>query len=230
MSKLNQQRLIIFLIGAATITAGVISWRVGQIGSTAAFDDRQSVGQTVAQQEQEIEISLGLSTAVSTYVGYVADFSEAVAIDNTAAQAADQGDDALAESLRNGAENLRLSASARAIDAGLFGRQNLMSDLAADSSEPRPLDLEAQRELIAADVTSGPTSHGELDPDYWAGEADAIRARMRAMRNGVFVIILSVVLLTIAQVTDRFRLRVVTGTAGTVVFVTTAILTVSNYW
>jgi hypothetical protein len=230
VSKLNQQRLIIFLIGAATITAGVISWRVGQVGSGAAFDDRQSVGQTVAQQEQEIEVSLGLANAISTYVDYVADFSEADAIDRSAAGAASAGRDAIATTMRQSAANLRLAASSRAVDAGLFGRQNLTNDLIGDSTEPRELDIATQEALIRAEVTTGPTAQGELDPDFWAGEADSKRARMKAMRNGVFVIILSVVLLTIAQVTDRFRLRVASAGVGVLVFVITAIYTVSNHW
>jgi hypothetical protein len=230
VSKLNQQRLIIFLIGAATIAAGVISWRIGQIGSTAAFDDRQSVSQTVTQQEQEIEINLGLADAISTYVDYVADYSEAEAIDATSQEVAAQGREVLAASLSADADNLRLAASARAVDAGLFSRQSLTVDLLTDTTEPRTLDLPTQRQRIAAEVTSGPTSPGVLDPDFWAEEADSIRARMKAMRYGVFVIILSLVLLTIAQVTNSFRLRVATGTAGMIVFVATTIFTMANYW
>jgi hypothetical protein len=39
--------LTAFLIGIATVTAAAFSWRAAQIGSTAAFDDRQSISETV---------------------------------------------------------------------------------------------------------------------------------------------------------------------------------------
>lgn len=47
MSTSRIKWLTAFLIGIATVTAAAFSWRAAQIGSTAAFDDRQSISETV---------------------------------------------------------------------------------------------------------------------------------------------------------------------------------------
>ncbi len=230
MSLLNQQRLIIFVIGAATIAAGVFSWHAGQIGSTAAADDRQSVSQTTRQQEQEIEVSLGLIGDIGAYIDYAADYEEALALDDTGTEVDAQGQPTLAETFSGDATNLRLSASARGAAAGLFGMQSLYRDLDSPSTEPQPFDAEVQMERLRAEVSTGPTAPGALDPDHWADEADSIRSRMKGIRVGVLVIILSLVLLTVAQFTKKFPVRITAGIAGLIIFGAAATFTAVNYW
>jgi hypothetical protein len=66
MTVENQKRLLALLLGLVTIGAGLFSWRAGQLGSTAAFDDRQSIGQTIKQEQQKLEVALiGAVDAVS---------------------------------------------------------------------------------------------------------------------------------------------------------------------
>ena len=69
--------LVPLLIGVVTVTAGLFTWRAGQLGSSAAFEDRQSVGQTIQQQEQNVEVSLTAVNDAVAYVRYVADYAEA---------------------------------------------------------------------------------------------------------------------------------------------------------
>ena len=45
---------IAFLIGLATVTAASFTWRAAQIGSTAAYDDRQSISETVRSEQGEV--------------------------------------------------------------------------------------------------------------------------------------------------------------------------------
>lgn len=52
MTVENQKRLLALLLGLVTIAARLFSWRAGQIGSTAAFDDRQSIGQTISRSSR----------------------------------------------------------------------------------------------------------------------------------------------------------------------------------
>ena len=230
MSEDNQKRLIIFLIGIATITAGVFTWRIGQIGSTAAADDRKSVSQTITQQEQAIEVSLGFVSDINTYVQYAADYEEAAALDQNADALRAQGQDAFADAFSSDADKLRIAASATAAAAGIFGAQSLYADLGDPSPERRPFDPAVQLERLRAEAQSGITGAGELDPDKWAAEADSIRTRMREMRWTVFVIILCLVLLTVAEVTKRVRTRVIAGVLGTGLFVWATVLTLGNFW
>jgi hypothetical protein len=230
MSTENQQRLIIFLIGIATITAGVFTWRVGQIASTAAADDRASVSQTISQQEQEIEVSLAFVSDVNTYVRYAADYEEAKALDEVAADLEAQGFPEFGEANRRDADKLRVAASTQAAAAGIFGQQSLYSDLADPVPERRQFDPAVQLERLRAQASTGVTSPGVLDPDAAAGAADDIRNRMREMRWTVFVIILCLVLLTIAEVTKRVSTRIVTGVLGTGLFIWATVLAFGNFW
>ena len=230
MSSLNQQRIIIFLIGAATIAAGVFSWRAGQIGSTAAADDRQSVSQTVREQEQEIEVALGFVNDLTAYITYAATYEEADALDSLSIELAQQDEPVLADSFATDAAVARRSATAKAGAVGVFGLQSLYQDLTNPSTVARDFDSQTQIEQLRAEVSTGPTAPGDLDPDFWAAEADSIRSRMSGIRSGVFVIILSLVILTIAQITSRLGIRVVAGVSGLLLFLTSTYLTATNYW
>lgn len=230
MAVENQQRVIVLLIGLATVTAGVLGWHSGQIGSAAAFDDRQSVGQTVLQQEQQIQVALGLVSDINTYITYVADFLEAQELDRSADVITEQGRADLAPAFSTDAIDLRNFSTARSAARGLFGLQTLYAEFADPGTDPLPFDTELQLERLETEATTGFTSPGVLEPDRWADKADAIRAQNRGIRRGVLVIILAVVLLTIAQMTNTARTRLVAGSAGFVVFAVASVVTVVNFW
>ena len=109
--------LIPLMIGIVTVTAGIVTWRAGQLGSSAAFEDRQSVGQTIRQQEIATEARLGATAQASDYMRYLADFSEAEALDGVAAELEAQGASAAAEATRTDADDLRTLASRTAVAA-----------------------------------------------------------------------------------------------------------------
>lgn len=218
------------LLGLATIVAGVFTWRAGQLGSSAAFDDRQSVSQTIQQQQQQIEVGLGAVDNASAYVRYVAEYAEAAALDDTADELAGQGAEGFAEATREEAANLRVAASAVAAASGVFGQQSLYQDLATARTTPRPFDFEEQLQMLEAEVTTGIRSPGRLDPDHWADEADDLRRRVRGLRVGAFVLILSVAIYTIAQVAQRQVTRVVAGSLGLVVFLTATGVTLATVY
>lgn len=231
MSTLNQQRLIIFLIGFATIAAGAFTWRGGQLASSAAFDDRQSVGQTITQQQQRIEVGLSVVNDARAYVAYVADYTEAAALDDQAVEIGESiGSDSVSGSLEEQADSLRSAASAQAAAAGVFGLSSVYADREAPTVDPRAFDFDTQVTQAEVETTTGLTSPGRLDPDYWAQEADELRNRVRGLRVAAFVIIVSVVFFTIAQMTDRLRTRIATGATGSAVFGVTSVLALVTVW
>lgn len=82
---------IAFLIGLATVTAALFTWRAAQIGSTAAYDDRQSISETVRSEQGEVERTIALAAAAREYVRYRADYGVAAALDREAARLAVAG-------------------------------------------------------------------------------------------------------------------------------------------
>ena len=77
---------IAFLIGLATVTAASFTWRAAQIGSTAAYDDRQSISETVRAEQGEVERTIAIAAAAREYVRYRADYGVAAALDRQAAR------------------------------------------------------------------------------------------------------------------------------------------------
>jgi hypothetical protein len=59
----NRRWTVAFLIGLATVTATGFGWRAAQIGSTAAFDDRQSIGETVRVEQAAVQRTIALEAA-----------------------------------------------------------------------------------------------------------------------------------------------------------------------
>ncbi|MEZ5239088.1 MAG: hypothetical protein R2716_09135 [Microthrixaceae bacterium] len=99
------------LIGLVTITAGLVTWRAGQLGSSAAYQDRQSVGQTISEQTQATEAGLATLGQASGYVAFAADLAEADALEDLATEADGEGRPEIAGELRARADEVRRSAS-----------------------------------------------------------------------------------------------------------------------
>lgn len=216
------------LIGVVTITAGVFTWRAGQLGSSAAFQDRQAVGQTITQQEQATEVNLAAIGDAVAYVRYVADFAEAAAFDAVAPDLQDQGATSLAAAFTEQADALRLRASDLAVAAGVFGEQTILSQIAATPDEPLDFDLEAQIEALRAQVATGIDSPGVPDPDTWAAKADDTRSRVRALRLATLALLGVVVAFTVAQLTDRPLTRRLGASLGSAAYVAVVVLTLTT--
>ena len=76
----NRKWTVAFLIGLATVTATGFGWRAAQIGSTAAFDDRQSIGETVRVEQAAVQRTVALETAARAYARYRADYARAATL------------------------------------------------------------------------------------------------------------------------------------------------------
>ena len=80
------KRSIALLIGVATISAGVLTWRGGQIGSSASFNDRQSVGEQVDLDNAEVDVTIEAARQARQYDRYLAEYAVADGLDNDAEQ------------------------------------------------------------------------------------------------------------------------------------------------
>lgn len=199
-----QQWLIALLIGLATVTAALFGWRAAAIGSTAAFDDRQSISETIKVQQETLDVALTVVDETRQYSRYLADYALAAELDNQADALEGAGDEDNAAQTRERAQDLRRSATESAADAGVFGAFSIADDVREPSATPRPFSLDERARAVAAEEATGIDSPGQLDPSGWALQAEEIRDRIQGLVVWAFVLLASVLLFTTAQVfSDR---------------------------
>ncbi len=201
----GQQWVVVLLIGLASVLAAFFGWRAAAIGSTAAYDDRQSISETIKVEQRQIDIAIQVVDDTKEYTRYLAGYGAAAELDNQAdaLQEAGQGD-AAAEA-RAEADEVRRSATARAADAGVFGPFSITDELLEPSPTPRPFNLDDQATAIAAQEATSFDSAGQLDPQVWADEAEDIRDRIQGLAFWTFMLLLSVLAFTIGQVNSDKR-------------------------
>jgi hypothetical protein len=230
VSRQDQKRILALLLGLVTIGAATFTWRAGQLGSAAAFSDRQAVSQTIRQEQQNLELALTVSNQAVSYVRYVVDYGEAAALEAEGDAFAAGGNEAFSEVRYGEADDLRRAASTRAAAEGIFGQSAIASDIAVPSAEPRDFSFVDQYEILQVEATTNISSPGVLDPDAFALEADDTRAQVRALKVAALIMLIGVAALTVAQVSKSRRMIFGFGAAGILIALVTTIVTFSTVW
>ena len=200
------------------MTAAGFGWRAAQIGSTAAYDDRQSIGETVSVEQATVERAVTVAAQAREYVRYRADYAVAAALDREAARLAVRGAGRLAAVSRGEAAGLREGATRRAAEAGVFGRFTIQGDLLEPTVTPRPFDYRARARALAAEQSTALDSPAGLDPQKWAREAEDIRVRVTRLARWALLVLVAVLLYTVAEVTTRRRATHALAFCGVVVY------------
>ncbi len=221
---------VAFLIGIATVTAALFTWRAAQIGSVAAYDDRQSVSETIRVEQAAVERTIEVAAAAREYVRYRADYGVAAALDREAGRLAGAGAPKLAAVSSAEAAALREGATRRAAAAGVFGRASIGTDLLHPTATPRPFDINERRRALELEQSTALDSPGKLDPAGFAKEAAVIRDRVNGLVRFAFVIALSVLLYTLAEVSIRRRTMAVLAALGVVVYLGAVVGGLSTYF
>ncbi|HEX3561405.1 MAG TPA: hypothetical protein VHU24_01095 [Solirubrobacterales bacterium] len=209
---------IAFLIGLATVTAAGFGWRAAQIGSTAAYDDRQSISETVSVEQARIQRAVTVASQAQEYVRYRADYAVAAALDREADRLTAAGAKQLAAVSRGEAAALREGATRRAAAAGVFGEFTIQSDLLHPTATPRPFDYRKQAHALAVAQSTGLESPASLNPNGWAAAASQIRVRVDDLTRWAFLAVVAVLLYTLAEVTTRARLAWIALVSGILVY------------
>ncbi len=225
LSVETQRRIILALLGLATIVAGVFTWRAGQIASTAAFDDRQSVSQTLQVEEQNITAALEALSQATAHVRYVTDYTEARVLNEQATALDADGEQELAGLLNTEAGALRTAALERVVTVGVFGRVALYAELATGDTTPVGFDFTTRLAELRAEAAIGFDAPGILDPDDWARKAFEIRENVRSLRIAAFVILVAVFALTVAVTSERTWLRAASAATGLTIALVISFLT-----
>ncbi len=209
---------IAFLIGLATVTAAGFGWRAAQIGSTAAYDDRQSIGETVSVEQARIQRAQRVGAEAQEYERYRADYAVSAALDREARHLSAQGAGKLAAVSRGEAAALRVGSTRRAAAAGVFGPFTIATDLLEPTATPRPFDYRARARALATEQSTGLDSPANLAPARWAAAAVHIRARVNDLTRWAFLCIVAVLLYTVAEVATRRWLAWAAIGSGLVVY------------
>lgn len=201
------------------MTAAGFGWRAAQIGSTAAYDDRQSISETVSVEQATVERAVTVAAQAREYVRYRADYAVAAALDREAARLAGRGAGRLAAVSRGEAAGLREGATRRAAEAGVFGRFTIQSDLLEPTATPRPFDYRTRARALAAEQSTALDSPAGLDPQKWAREAEDIRVRITRLARWALLVLVAVLLYTVAEVSTRRRATHALVFCGVIVYV-----------
>lgn len=219
------------LIGLVTITAGLFSWRAGQLASSAAYEDRQSVGQTIKQEQLNVQAGLQTVNDAVGYVSYRADFAEATALDGVAVELAEQGQSDAAAAASEEADELRESATRRAESVGVFGQQSVLNQSVLAPEEPISFDLDDQLASNQAELATGITAPGVLDPDKWAQMAEETRERVRLLKWDTLLLLLSVLSYTAAELAPNRQVRRSGFVIGSVLYVFVVVVAFTgSFW
>jgi hypothetical protein len=210
---------VAFLIGLATLTATGFGWRAAQIGSTAAYDDRQSVSETVRVEQEALARTIAVASQAREYARYRADYAVAASLDREADRLAAAGAGAATDLSRTEAVALREGATRRAVAAGVFGAATIGDDLLAPRATPRPFDPGGRARALAAEQATELGAARGPGPDHWARSADEIRDRTAGLVRWACVVLGAVLVLTVAEVTPRLRRAWVFAAAGVVVYI-----------
>jgi hypothetical protein len=202
------------------VTAAGFGWRAAQIGSTAAYDDRQSISETVAVEQAKIQTAVEVAAEAQEYERYRADYAVAAALDREADRLAAGGARALAAVSRGEAIALREGATRRAAAAGVFGRFTIGTALLQQTATPRSFDYQARARALATEQSTGLDSPASLDPARWAAAAVHIRDRMNDLIRWAFLSVVAVLLYTVAEVTTRKRVAWAALGCGLAVYLT----------
>lgn len=200
-----QQWVVAFLIGLATVFAAAYGWRAAAIGSTAAFDDRQSISETINSEQQRMDIGVAVSNDTRGYTRYLINYAAAAELDNQADGLEKAGQDGAAAKARQEAQLLRRASTERAADSGVFGRSTIEDDLNQPSATPRPYSFEDQTRARTAEEQTGIDSPGKLNPNYWAQEAEGIRDRINGLAAWALIMLMAVLLFTVAEANSARR-------------------------
>jgi hypothetical protein len=211
--RITDVKLVIaVLIGVVSVTGAAITWQASVLSERATDHDRLSIAETVQQQQLTAEAELLFANEKARAAEYLADLAAADSLD---AQADAASDADVAEGLRLQADTLRAEAD------------RLTSTGAAPVSFIEYLDEEAgvlDEDQLRDDLRTIQSGHRALDPERNAAEARRLREDGLRLVSYLLPLVAAIVVLTLAEISRRPRLRLaLVGVSTTVWIVVTGL-------
>jgi hypothetical protein len=204
--------LIVIMIGVVSVTGAVLTWQASQLGEYATDRDRQSLAETVRQQQDQAAVASQVDQEIEAFARYKEQLANAVQFELQAQQLRDGGleeealdaDDRSAEQ-RQLADQLLVLTLGSADSAYVVG-DKATADVTFDE-EQRTRDLVRQRE-----------AEFPADPELTAAQGDDLRARSQRLVGWTIPLVLAVVLFTVAQLVASRRVRPFAAGLGLAVY------------
>jgi hypothetical protein len=198
MRDVNQKIVIALLIGALSVTVAILTWRSALLDEEALDNDRRAVAETVLQQQNLVNVDTQLRSEEEAFASYRANLVNADELEREA-ERLQAIDPTGATSLLDEAASLREVADHL---AGL----TFSFDYVVENPDTGELTFDADRRRD--DLEQQNEAAVRADPEEAADTAVALRDRSQRLVGWIVLLAAAIVVLTVAQISARPRLRI----------------------
>lgn len=206
MPRLDVKLLVAVLIGVVSVTGAVVTWQASVLSESATDHDRLSVAETVEQQQLVAEAELLFANEKARAATFVSSNAAADALEQEAADL----DDDVAQSLLLQAATLRAQADTLTVTG------------AAPLSFLDYLDISSgtlDEQALRSDLQQALAGRREADPERNASEARRLREDALELVRYLIPLALVILVLTVANISTRQRLRTALLGVGALVWI-----------
>jgi hypothetical protein len=193
----NLKIVIAILIGVVSVAGAVLTWRAALLEERATDRDRQAVAETVLQQQNLVNVDTQLRNEQEAFAEYREHLINADQLDAEAA-ALEARDPSAAQIMRDEAVSLRELADRLA--SFTFNLAYVTTD--EESGELVFALDERRRDLVQLNEAAV-----RANPEQVSAEAVSLRNRSQRLVGWIIVLIATIVVLTVAQISRNARIR-----------------------
>lgn len=206
---LDLKLVIVVMIGVVSVTGAVLTWQASQLGEYATDKDRQSLAETVQEQQDAAATAAQVDNEVEAFARYQEELATAEQLELQAETLRGQGRVEDAVAAEDEATERRELADSLA---------SLTFNLAYVVEDPNTGTLTFDEEQRTEDLTRQRNAAFPADPEQTADEADDLRDRSQRLVGWIIPLVLAILLFTVAQLVASRRLRPAIAGAGFVVY------------
>ncbi|MDQ1397612.1 MAG: hypothetical protein QOG64_2871 [Acidimicrobiaceae bacterium] len=199
-----------------SFSTALVTWKAANLGSDASTSDRQAVAESVVQNKNRVQAETRVRAVLTAFAEYQADKTTAEGLQARAEQLRTDGDTEGAK--RTEDESNRVQGLAN----DLFSKNRL--EVYIDAKDESKFNEQALRnDLLRADEEAA-----RANPDGTARTADGLRSRSQRLVGFLPILVLAIVILTVAQITARRRVRPWMAGAATVIWLVALIVALAG--
>ena len=214
LRRVDLKLVFAVLIGLVSVTGAVITWRSSQLGEKAVDRDRQAIAETVLQEQSNANVETQLRDEAQAFAQFKEQLTNARLLETEA----DQLD----------AAGLAADAARARDEAGL--EREVANNLASltfstayvvfddQTGLPKEFLIDDRR----SDLRQNDAQAAKVNPDQTAAQAIDFRRRSQRLEGWTIALVVAVVLLTFATITQRVQLRPWVASTAIVIYLVSA--------
>ena len=221
--KVELKLVIAVLIGLVSVTGAVVTWRSAQLSEYATDFDRQSVAETVRQEQDAADDEIALHDARMRVASHAAALVSAEVLEQQVERFTAAGDEEAARDAQDEAEEQRVIAGSYLIGGNAF--LDLSDYIVVEEGTGRRTLNERQMRLDLRAISEAETL---ANPAQTVREANELREESQRLDGWIVPLVSAVVLLTLAQINRRRPIRLVLTGVASVVWIGSTVLAFSG--